>query len=258
MIWLDSREKRSDSASSRRRHDDLAELLSLFHAVGLRTQRKQLTFGDMAFEGHGPRGPAGIGIERKTVSDFISSLLSGRLTSHQIPGMRKLYDYCYLIIQGITRRNMDSGLLETFSYGKWHPLTLGPRTVPHSMLDSARWSMEIQGGLIVRMTSSDRNTVEEIAGIYRGWQKPWDAHSSFKSLHLPSSPTVVIHPPSIARQAAALLPGIGWERSGAVAARFRTMEDITGATISEWAEIDGIGKATAEKAYWAIRGGKRD
>ena len=258
MLWLDSREKRSDSAGDRRRkHDDLSDLISLFHAIGLRTQRKLLAFGDMAFEGNGPRGPAAIGIERKTISDLIGSIHSGRLTSHQIPGMRNLYDYSYLIIQGISRRNQASGLLETLYQGKWYPLKLGPRTIPYSALDSIRWSMETQGGMIVRQTDSDRDTVEEIAGIYRSWQKPWDGHSSFKTIYLPSAPTVVIHPPSLARQYARLMPGIGWERSGAVAARFSTCEDITLATVEEWAEIEGVGKATAEKVYSAIRGGKR-
>lgn len=255
MIWLDSRERRSDGT---RKPDDLASMIDLFHAHNLRTERKMLKFADIAFEGRGPRGPVAVGIERKTVTDLLGG--RERFTSHQIPGLHDHYDYVYLVVQGVTRRNHQTGLLERLWHGRWYPVKIGASTVPFSTLDSTLWSIEHQGGCSVYRTSSDQNTVETIAGcLYRPWRKPWDSHSTFKNIYRPRSPIAqVASRPSLARQFASLLPGIGWKRSEDVARRFRTCKDVVEAQLDEWMSIPGIGDTTAARAYWAIRGGKQE
>jgi excinuclease UvrABC nuclease subunit len=46
---------------------------------------------------------------------------------------------------------------------------------------------------------------------------------------------------------AAELPGIGWERAGAIALAFPTLRRIVAATEAEWLEVDGIGKKLAKQ-----------
>src|SRR5258708_669111 len=89
----------SKQAGQKRSHD----LRPLLDGLEVRYQLDPLKFGDFSFFGKGPDGPIAIGIELKTVNDFVSSMLSGRLAGHQIPGLLENYQRAYVVIEGVCR-----------------------------------------------------------------------------------------------------------------------------------------------------------
>jgi excinuclease UvrABC nuclease subunit len=63
-------------------------------------------------------------------------------------------------------------------------------------------------------------------------------------------------PPSLAFRVAAELPGIGWERAGAVSRRFTTVRQMVDAEADEWLTVPGIGKTIAARAVAALQKGQ--
>ena len=88
-----------------------------------------LAFADFAFTGRGYANglPLLIGVERKTTTDLLSSMTTGRLSGYQIPGLLNSYNAVYLIIEGIFRPNPNSKILEHYRKGKWVSIKLGNR-----------------------------------------------------------------------------------------------------------------------------------
>lgn len=89
MIYVDSREQRKMSES---------------FPNGTPVHVMELESADFMFYGNGPKGPSSwlVGIERKTTTDYIDSMRSGRL-GDQLRRMSESYDVYYVLIEGITR-----------------------------------------------------------------------------------------------------------------------------------------------------------
>ncbi|KKK85044.1 hypothetical protein LCGC14_2777270, partial [marine sediment metagenome] len=60
--------------------------------------------------------------------------------------------------------------------------------------------------------------------------------------------------PTLVRRIANELPGIGWERSVAVAAKFSSVAAMMSATQKDWTEIEGIGSKIAKEVKRALSG----
>ena len=255
----------------------IADLQPYFAAIGVPCQMESLTAGDLAFTGNGPDGLATIGIERKRLLDLISCIHSGRLAATQIPEMAQIYDHMYLVIEGYWRTDPETGILQTpggaamaataahgagnHGHGghgngrSWRDITVGGRRMATADMDAFLWSIETIAGVRLRWSSGPEPTVRQIATIYRQWQKPWEAHKSFhvfQSLQTGGSLTR----PSFARRVAKELPGIGWERSKAVAEHFGTVEAMVLADPADWQQVEGIGKTIAGNVWQALRSKK--
>jgi len=207
-------------------------------------QIERLEYGDICFEGANNQL---IGIEVKKISDAISSLLSGRLADHQLPGMLALYDHRYLVVEGYYRPNPESGLVQIWRGGsQWRD-----QGITWQSLEGWLTTMETVGGLRLRRTTDARETVATVMALYHWWQK-----EDHKSLHVfnTAADAAAIDRPGLLRRMAAQLPLIGWERSVDVAKHFGTVPRMVNATIGDWMEIDGIGKGIAIKVVKALQG----
>jgi ERCC4-type nuclease len=219
----------------------------------------QLEFADASFVGHGPEGSVLIGVERKTVTDLLSSIASGRLIAHQLPGMMDMYDVVYLVVEGIAKEDKTDGrLLVSKDGGKSF------RDVSYS---KRLWTMENiahflisreQEGIRVRMTNSIRMTAHTVEHLHSWWAKEWHKHKSHLALHKHRLQGPVSFDmsrrerPSLVRKIAAELPSVGIDRSQDVAKRFKSVREMFEASIDDWNEIEGFGKVTSKHAWEAL------
>jgi ERCC4-type nuclease len=241
MIFVDDRE-------------GAIELHPLLAAGGVKAEVKRLEFGDFCFEGNGPRGMCLIGIERKRLRDTISSMRTGRFSGHQLPGMLSLYDFCWLMVEGIWQSG-SSGLLEEGVHGGWRPLSLGSSNFMARDLEHYLSTLELHTPLHIRRTSDPHQTVASILNLYRYFtDKEWSAHHAHHQFHNAPDPTGIVTQPSLVRRVAKEFDGIGWERSRAVAARFHTVLDLAMADEREWQRVPGIGELIAHRVVSQIRG----
>ena len=202
-----------------------------------------------------------VGVEIKRVSDAVSCMFSGRLADHQLPLMTKLYDYRYLVIEGQYRPCPASGVMQRWlefdsqkevKCGKWVDAQCGRQRLMFSSFESWLCSMEILGGVRVRNTNSTLQTAALLVALYNWWQRESGSHKSFDVMHQHEGNGAALTRPAMLRRMAALLPGIGWIKSAAVAKHFGSVERMVNAPPSEWMEIEGIGKGIARNVTEAI------
>ena len=251
------------------------------------TRVQRLEFADIAFFGNGPNEndpggediPVPVGIERKALPDFINSMEDGRLAGHQLLGLRSHYQVVYLLIEGNWRAGAD-GVLEVLGMGgagtggaggrkgkgsgrkTWRPYSYGGRFRMYRDIVNYANSLAIVCGVRVWRTSGIKESAEWILSTYRWWQKPWREHRSHLRFVIggPASPLnpdnpVALSKPNLMRRIAKELPGIGWEKSKALAAAFPTPMDLVLATESDLLAVPGIGKELAGRIVTALQGG---
>jgi ERCC4-type nuclease len=214
-----------------------------------------LEFADAAFTGVKGKDVVSVGVERKALSDLLSSMQTGRLAGVQLNGLLACYDVVYLVVEGIYKVD-HSGRILIPRGGSWLPFHLGRRQFTSRELDGFVNSLCIEAGFLVRETHTLHGTAMLIYNLYRWWQK--ESHHSLLAMHKHRFPDdaaggVILQPPSLARRIAAELPGIGWKRSLDVAAHFGSVERMMSASVDEWIKIPGIGKTIAKKVVDDIK-----
>lgn len=206
--------------------------------AGMEVEVVSLDFGDIAFEGKGEGGtPVEVGIEFKRISDLVSSLRTGRLAGHQMPGMRDLYDHTYLLMEGHWSTNKSGAVVEQH----WHGRRPEWRTVKGKMnaneMEKRLLTLELQYGCHLRFTTSRRDSVAFLVALYRWWtDKSLDEHRSGLAVHVPS--TVI--PISAERRAVCMWPGVGVEWSRDVLEHFGSLNRAANASIETWAALTHI------------------
>lgn len=247
MILIDSR------AGSR-------ELLECPDLVG-RCESATLEFGDAALSGHGPGGGSiSIGVEMKKVSDLLSSISTGRLGGHQIPGLLRSYDVTWLAIYGTVRVGPNN-LLQVRRGPKWSNFKLGRRPVPWSYLEGALISYQLLATMAGKpLFVKWLYDIDEIAAwlvVLDHWaEKKWDRHRALsvfdKSREMIAPPNANPVEMQIARTAASL-PGLDWVRGWAAARHFESVTAMMDAGVKDWLRIRGIGPVLAKTAVEIIR-----
>jgi ERCC4-type nuclease len=248
MISIDDRENPRDNPS--------LDLQPLIESLGVKTKLDHLPYGDYCFVGNGPAGPgmAFVGVERKRIKDLLSSMRTGRLHGHQLPGMTGHYDFCYLIVEGIVRRNPENGLLEMGVSGSWREVTVGSSRFMADTLEHFLCTTELTQ-VTVRRTSGARESAEQLVSLYHYWNnKLWSEHKSLKVIYTPPNPVVACGELPLVRRWAKELHGVGYEKSMAVADRFGSGRVLACAPVQEWVKIPGIGMGIAERAVKEICG----
>jgi ERCC4-type nuclease len=250
VIFIDPRFG-SEQKGARASHREVAELLP---KLGIDVEPLGMEYGDFAWFGNGPDGPIPIGVELKTVPDFVSSMLSGRLGDHQVPGLLDTYRRVYLIIEG-EYQVQPSGLLEVPGRGgRWVPVHAGSRPVFWPDTEKFLAGLE-EAGIRVRRTLESAETANVIGRVlYSFWAKDYDKHTSIGGLYKPPFMQLVREDPTThrLRLVASSLPGIGHGRSKAVAQKFRSIRQMVNAEASEWEEIEGIGRTIGEDVVKAV------
>lgn len=254
-------------------------LCSAKDAVIPRITSARMLCGDVCFDGLGQNKTVAVGIERKRLRDMINSIRSGRYSGHQLPEMLDFYDEYYLTIEGM-HRSGPTGDIERFlifnkdhkkweepsyyndfgdrgdgsMYGKWFPLKINEQTFRYTELDHFICTIRRFTNVHVSLSNTDYDTASQIISLYTHYQTPPDKHHAHQAIHRPQS-MVTIGKAGIVRKWAADLDGIGWERSGAVALKFRTGLEMANAGPEEWASIKpGFGKILSQRVYDQIRG----
>lgn len=230
------------------------ELADTLRAMHLEVEVKRMAFGDFAFEGNGPKGPCTVGVERKRLRDLLCCIEDGRFCGHQLPGLLEMYERVLLIVEG--KWGVDNRTLELVEpcQGGWRPVRLGPsHQILYQQLDNFLNSIAIQSSCLVKYSGSPTETVMQLVDLYNWFQKPWQDHKSLKVLRK-TPPKFSFFNPSICQLMASCLPHIGYERSAAVAARFKTPVDMVLGSVSEWMDIPGVGKGIADKVVKVLHG----
>jgi ERCC4-type nuclease len=217
-----------------------------------------LDYGDATFPGNGPNGSTlEIAVEVKRIRDALNSICDGRFAGRQLPGLIENYDRTWLVIEGQFSCDYNTGLLMYRRGKRMEPLTVGTRQFMFRDLDSWLTTMEMRGGVHVRRTLSRLETARFIADLHHWFvDKKWEEHRSHLAFNEVDVDGEILLRPNLVRRIAAELPGIGWTRSKAVAARFSSVVEMVLANESEWKECDGVGSGIAAKVTKALMDGK--
>lgn len=224
-------------------------------ARGVPAEITDLPFGDVAFEGRGIGDkPVQIGIELKrlTGGDLVTSLRSGRLEDHQIPGMigpKGMYDWAFLIVEGAYRVN-KAGQLITLGRQGWRPVQ-GRMHVAE--MEKRLLTLELCAGVHIRFTNREEDTTTTIVNLYRWWtDKSFDQHRSQYTLQHPTS----LVPLSDFRATLMVrCPGMGLAASLAAELRFKgNLKKAAMATADDWGAIQTIDRKGSTKRLGLAKG----
>lgn len=252
-----------------RRDIDSRELQSLIQRQGVSCDRSSLDFADACFEGQGPDGLVLVGIERKRLSDILKCIDDGRLAGHQLVGMRPMYRFRFLLIEGVWRPSKDGLLLEEHvkQDGRvyWGPERPQGRVMYHKL---RRYLFSVaMSGVIVIYTRDITHTAYDIVELYHWFQKRWRDHKSMLEMHrgyawqyqtrhtdeLMMIPTMERKPPLVRRWAAEL-NGIGVKLSEDAQRVFKTPRELADADESDWMNVPGVGMKMAKEIVGEILG----
>ncbi len=239
MILIDSRAGSQD-------------LVAPLAAAGLPVETTTLEFGDLTFLGRGEgektvsQLSTYIGIEHKKLPDLVQSLVNDRLAGHQLTGMLATYDRSYLIIEGEWDTDSRGRVTVPGRFkGARSPLKGCP---PASVLRARVWTLEHRGGLRVYWSRNQKDTVAYVSTLYRCWtDRSLDEHRSHLAIHAPDLDRALRENLCEERVIAAMFPGVGYTRSGAVVERFDNLHHMVNAPVADWMEVDGIGKVLANR-----------
>ncbi len=229
----------------------------------------EMEYGDLMWTGSGPEGVCTVGVERKALSDLVSSIQSRRLSGHQLIGMLESYDYSFLVVEGVYRAGAMGELEVRKSRGGkwgWHGLEARGRkgkggSTPMMLyreLSNYLQTLELKCGVQVIRTSDHRETAAWAAGAYRWFEKEWEAHRSHEEIYAPIvAPVrgkVSLRRAGPIEICAGNLPGVdrGAWKFGEV---FKRPKDIANATVEKLMEVEGVGRVGAEKIvkWWEGR-----
>jgi ERCC4-type nuclease len=211
------------------------------------TEVTRLDFGDASFVGNGPNGPTLIGFERKNVMDLVASVKSGRLSGHQLPGLIATYNFVYLIVEGMTKREGEELLV-------WQGRDWRPSGFTLRQWDNLLNTISIMTGVTIIYTSNAPATAEAILNCYYWWHKSWDEHKSYLGFYNLPLPLVTMEKPSVFRSVLAALPGVGWERSAEIEKHFSSITEFVNAPESDYKKVPGIGKVLARRIKESLSG----
>jgi ERCC4-type nuclease len=233
---------------------DLYEPLKALCPVELR----QLEFGDVEIIGRGPEErPVLVGYEIKKVGDFLQCVRDERFVGHQLPGLRKMYELSYLVLEGlwicgpegellVLKRGKDGRLaVEPPPHGNWSYLTLRKHIA----------TLEIKTGIRIAYTADRRSTVGFLAAEHQWWHAKYESHESHVALRqkeLQAENSMVEYETEFEatrkmKVVASILRFVGVKRALAAARHFKSIKAMVNAPASEWLKIEGFGKKLAEQ-----------
>lgn len=236
-----------------------AALAPLLTARGLPVELGRLNYGDISFIGNGPEGcPISVGIEYKQIMDVLKCVTDGRFAAVQLPGIIQSYPVAWLLVEGNIRADRVSGGLQRRNIrGAWVDASVGQRRFMYR--DYIHWLQSVSNlsGIKIHHCATEEESIAWISSVYSWWcVKEWHEHKSLNIMYQPDLFSGTGGPqfvrPSLCRKIAATLPGVGAEKSGAVASHFRTVATMFEADESEWRNIPGIGATIAERAWRSL------
>lgn len=224
--------------------------------MGIPTELSDLQYADAAFEGRGPEGTIAIGVERKTLHDLLNCIDDGRLSGHQLIGMKNMYDIRVVIVEGHWKPHEPQGILmEGFNGGtSWGYCRYRSQRTLYSKVYRYLISLSLSGA-IVTYSRDLWHTSYNVHEWFHYFQKKWDDHTSMKELHKIAVPSLSFKP-SLVRKWAQDLTDIGTKKGDLAARHFRKPITLAQADESEWLKIPGVGVKTAQSIVREIWGNR--
>lgn len=183
---------------------------------GVEIERKPVPVGDYIISDR-------ICIERKTVSDFESSLMSGRLID-QLKRLRKSYELPIIIIEGSR---------DDFRLGR-------------NVITGALVAIYVDYGMEAILSDSAEETADILASIARHEQLENDREPAIKG-GMKARTTAHFQEYIIGN-----LPGIGTKLARSLLRHFGSINRISNASIDELMEVEKIGKKKAQQIHNVI------
>jgi ERCC4-type nuclease len=186
-----------------------------------------------------------IGVERKTIGDLLRVIADKRFVSEQLDGLLSTYNRVYLLVEGAFKPG-PAGELLIRSGPRWITPDWGRRT-GWTYAEVARWLISVTegAGLQYQRTVTDFETATWLHELLAESRKKQVDRRALAGVYQPVIPSLA--PPSFERRVAALLPGVGVEKSAAVASHFRSVAAMVAADEDDWQEIEGVGKTISRK-----------
>lgn len=234
-----------------------AELAAPLRARGHLVLEEYLDSADVAFMGIGHEGcPTFIGIERKTLGDLFQCISDGRFAGGQLATLHQMYEWVYLVVEGVFRQNSETGMVEVPKGKSWGMPPGG--VIRYSAVEHWLMTIQFKGGVTLARTSGKYATVNWISMLYSWWRskKGWDGHRAHEAMNKSqaSGLRANLRKPTMCEKWAIELPGIGVEKARRVAKHFRSPYRMATASPKEWMEIPKarIGKGLATSVVNAI------
>jgi Fanconi anemia group M protein len=200
-------------ADLRERNEELLEALA---DRGVDVERTTLNVGDFVLSDR-------VCVERKTVSDFESSIIDGRLFD-QMRRIREHYSFPLLIVEG---HRADSRLGST-------------------IMNGAIASLYIDHGIVALAVPDARGTAETMACIAKkeqsGEVREPSAKGGARAYTMGQLQTRII----------GNLPGVGPKIARALLEHFGSVKAVSNASKEELMKVEKIGKKKAERIHAAI------
>jgi ERCC4-type nuclease len=202
--------------------------------------------------------PTLMGIERKSITDMMSSIRMHRLAGEQVPKLLTHYEHhAYIVLEGNYRISWETGYLQHWrSVGGewgWTDILLGKHPFHAAEMNDALVDICEKTPIKIWRTRDQKETVDWVVGKERYAQQDWERRHKHLGIHVPA-PFVTAGKVSDVRRTAFAWEGIGWEKSGEVEKHFATVEQMVNAPASEWMKIPGFGKVLSTKTWNRLRG----
>jgi ERCC4-type nuclease len=236
------------------------ELLHAFAKFGVRAEASKLGSADFAFAGEGEDGECMVGVERKRIGDMISSMRTRRLSGYQLPKLISDYRYVVLVVEGVWRPDPASGVLQILKGRYWQNYGgKGRKPMMYSEVDQHLNTLGFKAGVQIRRSNSPEETVFQIVNLYKWFDKGWDRHKSHDQCYAP-----VPEPKRVSFRASALTPDEKLVRAFAaqlpgcdakcdeVVKVFHHLEDLFEAGVTDWQQVNGVGKVLARRWFDAL------
>ena len=210
------------------------KLAPLLAGRGLPVSLGRIPFGDISFVGSGMGGePVTVGVEVKTVRDVLQCITNGRFAGYQLPGLVQSYQQVYLLIVGEVKACIGNGLLQVRGHGGWQDATVGSRRFMYKDLHTWLLTIQIKGGIGIVTCSNYNEAILWLSGLWGWWTvKGWEEHKAHLALNTTMESQLrdraLLIQPSLVRRVAAQLPGVGFDKSGKIAERYGTVEELMG------------------------------
>jgi ERCC4-type nuclease len=217
-----------------------------------------LESADFAFAGKGPGGhPLMVGVERKVISDLLTSLRKGRLQglqgesgSGQLPRLQQAYDVAWLLVEGAYKVGANDRIMTRGGKGT------APGGWTQDTLTKQLLSLELQGGLHIHQTASLTASVQWLTSCVRWFtDKSWAQHSTMQVMHQQNTG---VHVVSRFRSMVMHLTDVGLSMSKALDVRCAgkldtllrlTVAEIAAIKITTPAGLRAFGAARAEVVW---------
>lgn len=222
------------------------ELLPYIKALSIPCELTHLEYGDVAFNGKGPKGEIAIGVERKTLHDVLACIEDARYSAHQRPGMIQMYDKSFLLIEGHWRQHEGGWLMEGFSGGtNWGYCKTGSSRVMYSKLYRYLLSVSMSGVTVLHSRDLAQ-TAYNIGECYHWFSKKWENHTSLLEIQKLAIPAMDMQA-SLVRKAAAQITDVGAKFSLHAEKIFKNLHKLGNSSEQDWLKIPRLGIGTAQQ-----------